>query len=165
MKLMHGTLLSALVALAALSAHAAHHASEKHSKPNLKNAVDQLMGAFEKESVEMFDDVMAKDTGMVTFGTDASERWVGFDEVRDSFANQIGAFEVERIDTRNQVIKQHIQSTHGSSSGSQSCSLIRLLPSAGRGFVQSSQTWTSGRRTQPSATATARPRQRAPRWR
>lgn len=105
MKLMHGTLLSALVALAALSAHAAHHASEKHSKPNLKNAVDQLMGAFEKESVEMFDDVMAKDTGMVTFGTDASERWVGFDEVRDSFAKQIRAFEVERIDTRNQVIK------------------------------------------------------------
>jgi hypothetical protein len=105
MKLIHGTLLSALLALTALNANAGHHESEQHFIPNLKNAVDQLMGAFEKESVEMFDDVMAKDAGMVTFGTDASERWVGFDEVRDSFAKQIGAFEVERIDTRNQVIK------------------------------------------------------------
>lgn len=105
MKLMRSTILSALVAIAAMSAHAGHHESAKHTKSNLKNAVDQLMGAFEKESVEMFDNVMAKDTGMVTFGTDASERWVGFDEVRDSFAKQVGAFEVERIDTKNQVIK------------------------------------------------------------
>ena len=105
MKSMQGTLLSALVALAALSANAGHHESEKHSKPNLINAVSQLMGAFEEESVEMFEDIMAKDTDMVTFGTDASERWVGFDEVRDSFAKQVGAFEVERIDTKNQVIK------------------------------------------------------------
>ena len=105
MKLMHSTVLSILVAMAATNAHAGHHESEKHAKSNLKNAVDQLMGAFENESVEMFDDVMAKDTGMVTFGTDASERWVGFTEVRDSFAKQVGAFEVERIDTKNQVIK------------------------------------------------------------
>jgi len=106
MKLMHTTIiLSALVALAAMGAHAGHHESEKHAKSKLQNAVDQLMGAFEKESVEMFDDVMAKDTDMVTFGTDASERWVGLDEVRDSFAKQVGAFEVESIDTKNQVIK------------------------------------------------------------
>ena len=105
MKLMHSTLLSLLVALAALSAHAGHHESEKHVKSNLKNAVNQLMGAFEKESVAMFDDAMAKDSDMVTFGTDASERWVGFDQVRDSYAKQVSAFEVERIDTKNQVIK------------------------------------------------------------
>lgn len=105
MKLIHSTLLSALVALAPLSAKAGHHESENHSKHNLKNAVDQLMDAFEKESVAMFDDAMAKDSDMVTFGTDASERWVGFDEVRDSFAKQVSAFEVERIDTKNQVIK------------------------------------------------------------
>lgn len=105
MKFMHSTLLWVLVALAAPSAHAGHHESETRSKHNLKNAVDQLMGAFEKESVEMFDAVMAKDSDMVSFGTDASERWVGFDEVRSSFAKQVGAFEVERIDTKSQVIK------------------------------------------------------------
>ena len=105
MKLMHSTLLFVLVALATLSANAGHHESEKHAKSNLKSAVDQLMGAFEKESVEMFDDVMAQDSDMVSFGTDASERWVGFDEVRDSFAKQVGAFEVESIDTKEQVIK------------------------------------------------------------
>ena len=105
MKLMRSTILSALVAIAAMSAQAGRHESAQPTKTNLKSAVDQLMGAFEKESVEMFDNVMAKDTGMVTFGTDASERWVGFDEVRNSFAKQVGAFEVERIDTKNQVIK------------------------------------------------------------
>jgi hypothetical protein len=105
MKLMHSTLLFVLVALATLSANAGHHEPEKHAKSNLKSAVDQLMGAFEKESVEMFDDVMAQDSDMVSFGTDASERWVGFDEVRDSFAKQVGAFEVESIDTKEQVIK------------------------------------------------------------
>ena len=105
MKWMHSTILSAMVAMAPLAVYAGHHESEKHAKPNLKNAVDQLMGAFEKESVAMFDDAMAKDSDMVTFGTDASERWVGFDEVRDSFAKQVGAFEVKKIDTKSQVIK------------------------------------------------------------
>lgn len=105
MKLIHSTILSAMVAMAPLTVYAGHHESEKHAKPNLKNAVDQLMDAFEKESVAMFDDAMAKDSDMVTFGTDASERWVGFDEVRDSFAKQVSAFEVERIDTKSQVIK------------------------------------------------------------
>ena len=47
MKLMQSTIL-ALVAMAPLNVHAGHHESEKHAKPNLKNAVDQLMDAFEK---------------------------------------------------------------------------------------------------------------------
>ena len=100
MKLIHSTILSAMVAMAPFTGYAGHHESEKHAKPNLKNAVDQLMDAFENEGVAMFDDAMAKDSDMVTFGTDASERWVGFDEVRDSFAKQVSAFEVERIVTK-----------------------------------------------------------------
>ena len=59
MKLMHSTILCAMVAMAPLTGYAGHHESEKHAKPNLKNAVDQLMDAFEKESVAMFDDAMA----------------------------------------------------------------------------------------------------------
>lgn len=108
MTILQQILLFVMVGLTALSANAGHHESEKAPKSDLKVAVDQLMGAFEKESVEIFDRIMAKDTGMVTFGTDGSERWVGFDAVRDSFAKQVGAFEVERIDTKNQVIKTSI---------------------------------------------------------
>ena len=105
MKFLRCNLFFAMVGIASLSANAGHHESEEQPKSDLTVAVDQFMDAFEKESVEMFESIMAKDSDMVTFGTDASERWVGFDAVRDSFAKQVGAFEVEKIDTKDQVIK------------------------------------------------------------
>ena len=48
---MHSTILCAMVAMAPFTGYAGHHELEKHAKPNLKNAVDQLMDAFENESV------------------------------------------------------------------------------------------------------------------
>ena len=108
MKFLRFSLFFAMMAIAPLSANAGHHESEEQPEADLTVAVDQFMDAFEKESVEMFESIMAKDSDMVTFGTDASERWVGFDAVRDSFAKQVGAFEVEKIDTKDQVIKTAI---------------------------------------------------------
>ena len=108
MKFLRFSLFFAMMAIAPLSANAGHHESEEQPEADLTVAVDQFMDAFEKESVEMFESIMAKDPDMVTFGTDASERWVGFDAVRDSFAKQVGAFEVEKIDTKDQVIKTAI---------------------------------------------------------
>ena len=40
---------------------------------------------------------------MITFGTDAAERWVGKRALMASFEKQISAFDVERIDISDQV--------------------------------------------------------------
>ena len=42
---------------------------------------------------------------MITFGTDAAERWVGKRALMASFEKQISAFDVERIDISDQVIR------------------------------------------------------------
>ena len=58
MTILQQILLFVMVGLTSLSANAGHHESEKAPKSDLKVAVDQLMGAFEKESVEIFDRII-----------------------------------------------------------------------------------------------------------
>ena len=86
-------------------ANAGHHESEEQPKSDLTVAVDQFMDAL-KESVEMFDSIMAKDSDMVTFGTDASERWADLMPL-EILAKQVGVSS-RKIDTKDQVIKMAI---------------------------------------------------------
>lgn len=68
------------------------------------------MEAFEEESVEIFENVRVTNSDVVTFGTDASERRGGFDAVRNFFAKQVGAFEADKIDNKNQALKTSMSS-------------------------------------------------------
>jgi hypothetical protein len=68
------------------------------------------MGAFEEECVEIYENIMLTNSDVVTFGTDASERWGGFDAVRNFFTKQLGALEADKIDTKNQVLKTSMSS-------------------------------------------------------
>ena len=48
---------------------------------------------------------MSKDEDMVTFGTDASERWDSWQELENSVALQFDAFDVISVERKNKSLK------------------------------------------------------------
>ena len=101
-------LLLALFFVLSGPAFAGHHEPEEQgaaSMTQVKEVVDLYMEAFEQGDSTLFASLMAEDEEMITFGTDAAERWVGKRDLIASFAKQVGAFDVERIDISDQVIR------------------------------------------------------------
>ena len=72
---------------------------------NVKTTVDDFPKVLENEDMALFDSIMAHDADMVCFGTDAAERWVGYDELQKSVENQLAAFDDAKIAVKDQVIK------------------------------------------------------------
>ena len=107
--------LSALLFLSLGNAFAGHHEADEQAKTPLvevQAVVDRYMEAFERGDSALFASLMADDETMITFGTDAAERWVGKRNLLASFEKQISAFDVERIDISDQVIRlSHSETT------------------------------------------------------
>ena len=76
-------------------------------KTAVKETIDQMPKGIESEDMDTFSDLMVHDPDMVNFGTDASERWVGWDALKASMEQQNAAFEDSKVSTRDQVIKVH----------------------------------------------------------
>lgn len=74
-------------------------------KAQVKMVVDQMARAMETEDVEMISTIVAHDADMVNFGTDAAERWVGWEVLKASIEQQFAAFEEQKVSVRDQVIK------------------------------------------------------------
>ena len=74
-------------------------------KAAVKMVLDQVQKAMTTEDMEMFSALIAHDADMVSFGTDASERWVGWDALKASMEQQFEAFDNMKMDIRDQVIK------------------------------------------------------------
>ena len=90
------------------NALAGHHKSDEqveNSMMEVQAVVDLYMEAFERGDSALFASTMADDETMISFGTDAAERWVGKSNLIASFLKQVGAFDVESIDISNQVIR------------------------------------------------------------
>lgn len=90
------------------NAFAGHHESDGQDAPamiEVQRVVDQYTEALERGDSALFASLMADDEMMITFGTDAAERWVGKRSLMASFEKQISAFDIERIDVSDQVIR------------------------------------------------------------
>jgi uncharacterized protein (TIGR02246 family) len=74
-------------------------------KSNVKSVVDQFIQALETENIELFAKIMAHDPDMVNFGTDAAERWVGWQELKESVEKQFASFDKTKLTVKDQVIK------------------------------------------------------------
>jgi len=74
-------------------------------KSIVKTAVDQFIQAIETEDMDLFSKIMAHDPDMVNFGTDAAERWVGWQELKEAVENQFASFNNTKLTVKNQVIK------------------------------------------------------------
>ena len=98
-------LLFFFLAIKAFSSQNGSDAQETSRLVEVRSVVDLYMEAFEKGDSALLDSLMADDEIMITFGTDAAERWVGKRELMLSFEKQISAFDVESIDISDQVIR------------------------------------------------------------
>ena len=90
------------------NAFAGHHEPDAQGTASVievKMVVDLYMEAFERGDSTLFASLMAEDEKMITFGTDAAERWVGKRNLIASFEKQVNAFDVESIDISHQVIR------------------------------------------------------------
>jgi uncharacterized protein (TIGR02246 family) len=74
-------------------------------KAKVKSVVDQFAQTIETEDIELFAKITAHDADMVNFGTDAAERWVGWEALKESVEKQSAAFENTKLSVKDQVIK------------------------------------------------------------
>jgi len=69
-----------------------------------EDLVSKMWASFKDSDLEMFSETMSKTSTMVTFGTDASERWEGWDALKASVKIQFDAFDVQNINRSEKVI-------------------------------------------------------------
>lgn len=67
--------------------------------------MDQLSKAFESKDMATFSRIVAHDADMVSFGTDAVERWVGWEGLRAAVEKQFAAQEKVKVAVRDRVVK------------------------------------------------------------
>jgi len=75
------------------------------SQRDAEVTIDKLWLSFKSGDVEMFSQVMSKDTDLVSFGTDEVERWQGWGALEESIKEQFASFNVLSIERKNKTIK------------------------------------------------------------
>lgn len=77
------------------------------AKAAVNSVLDQFIQAYETENIELFSKIMAHDPDMVIFGTDAAERFVGYESIENSMKKQFESYEETKVTSRDRVIKVH----------------------------------------------------------
>ena len=72
---------------------------------NAESLIQKMWDSFIDGDIDAFSQTMSKDEDMVTFGTDASERWDSWQALEDSVALQFDAFDVISVDRKNKSLK------------------------------------------------------------
>jgi uncharacterized protein (TIGR02246 family) len=67
--------------------------------------LEKLVHAWETNDPGAMMSLMAKDKDMVCFGTDAAERWVGWDALKASTEKQFATIKVTKTTVKDRVIK------------------------------------------------------------
>jgi len=76
-------------------------------KAKVKSVVDQFEQVWEKEDMELFSRIIAHDSDMVNYGTDAAEYFVGWEALKKAIEEMFPVFEKIKITVRDQFIKVH----------------------------------------------------------
>jgi len=76
-------------------------------KAKVKSVVDMVETAFETEDMEILSKCFSRNPDMIIFGTDAAERWVGWDAFAEAQQQFFEALEECDISTKDLVIKVH----------------------------------------------------------
>jgi len=70
----------------------------------IKSVLGRYVKAVENENMELYGRVVDHDSGMVNFGTDASERIVGWDALKKAMESQFATLKGARISVSNITI-------------------------------------------------------------
>ena len=73
---------------------------------SIDGLVDALFEAMDRQDMERFTALNARDTDVVHVGTDRDERWVGWDELEAATRRQFASSGSFRVDVRDRVIKR-----------------------------------------------------------
>lgn len=76
-------------------------------KAAVKTVVDQWMEGMKSKDMEIYSRCIAHDPDIVNFGTDAAERWVGWESLKESLERQFKSIDVENFSVKDQVIIVH----------------------------------------------------------
>lgn len=76
-------------------------------KEQVKAVLDQYVKMLETEDMEVFSKIVAHDEDMVNFGTDANERLVGWEELKELMQKQFASTENSKLSIKDRVIKVH----------------------------------------------------------
>lgn len=74
-------------------------------KAQVKTVVDQLEEFLETEDMELLSKIFAHDSDMVNFGTDAAERIVGWEPLKELLQKQNASYENTKLTVKDQVIQ------------------------------------------------------------
>jgi len=103
---MRGILILFTVAILAISG-CAEKVDIEAEKAKVQSVLDQLVQAWETEDMEMVSKIFAHDDDMVTFGTTAADRFVGWEAYKEFYIEWFEAVENIDVSVRDQVIKVH----------------------------------------------------------
>jgi len=74
-------------------------------KTNVKTVVDQFVQFWETHDMELLSKIMAHDSDMVNYGSDASEYFVGWEEFKGALVKMLPSLQETKITVKDQVIK------------------------------------------------------------
>jgi uncharacterized protein (TIGR02246 family) len=69
--------------------------------------IDQFWQSFETQDISLVSEVMAHDPDMVVIGTDASERWVGYEAFETAMEEQFAAMESLQTSLHHETFRIH----------------------------------------------------------
>ena len=73
----------------------------------VKAVVAQLWHAHEIQDLDLLSQVMAHDSDMIIIGSDAAERWVGYEPFIAAEEQMFASFDVEQLSIHDQVFRIH----------------------------------------------------------
>ena len=78
------------------------------SKEDADLLIQKMWNSFVDGDLKAFSETMAKDKNMITFGTDASERWDGWNELEDSVDLQFKTCNVKKSTREHNLVGNSI---------------------------------------------------------
>ena len=70
-----------------------------------ESLIAKMWESFEKGDLDQFSQTMSQENDMVSFGTDASERWDGWKNLEESVRLQFQSFKVISVKRKNKTLK------------------------------------------------------------
>jgi uncharacterized protein (TIGR02246 family) len=74
-------------------------------RTKVKSVVDNFKNIWETEDMNLVSKIIAHDSDIVIYGTDANENFVGWEAVKGYFSHMFPVIEKTKLRVRNQIIK------------------------------------------------------------
>jgi len=74
-------------------------------RENVRLVLEKFIRAWEEKNMATISQIWAHDEDMINFGTDADERWVGWESLKEKYTHMFGAFGKIDFTVSNQSIK------------------------------------------------------------